>query len=119
MKLGTSKRDCPVDSNYFDCPHQVSEQERFSKIFPSSWLVCLFVGHGYYILYFCPSSVYSASSLRSEETADTIVNMKDLGDLVEEVNNKMVKGEGERLTRSTGQDIKLKKTCHLLLDLAP
>ena len=61
--------------------------------------------------------MYSASSLCSEEKADTIVNMKDLGDLVEEVNNKMVKGEGERLTRSTRQDIKLKKTCHLLLDL--
>ena len=62
--------------------------------------------------------MYSASSLRSEETDDTIVNMKDLGDLVEEVNNKMVKGEGERLTRSTRQNIKLKKTCHLLSDLA-
>ena len=116
MKLGTSKRVCPVDLNYCDCPHQISEHERFSKIFPSSWLVCLFfVGLGYYILYFCPSSVVSASSLCSKET---IVNMKDLGDLVEEVNNKMVKGEGERLTRSSRQNMKLKKTCHLLLNLA-
>ena len=57
-------------------------------------MVCLFVGHGYYILFFCPSSVYSASSLCSEETDVTIVNMKDLGDLVEEVNNKMEKEEG-------------------------
>ena len=88
MKLGTSKRVCPVDSNYCDCPHQISEHERFSKIFPSSWLVCLFVGLGYYVL---TLSVVSASSLCSKETFDTIVNMKYLGDLVEVVNTKWSK----------------------------
>ena len=30
----------------------------------------------------------------------------------------LLNGEEERLTRSSRQDIKLKKTCHLLLDLA-
>ena len=54
-------------------------------------MVCLFVGLGYYILYFCPSSVFSASSLCSKETSDTIVNMKYLGDLVEVVNTKWSK----------------------------